>query len=114
MRISDWSSDVCSSDLATVQGSDAPGDRDRGATAQADDGGEERIGGRLFRPMGNGRPAVLHLLVPAIAAMGGQFGVMVDDGVQDRKSVVEGKRVTVSGELGWSRNITKKKISSNK
>src|SRR3546814_3507309 len=82
MRISDWSSDVCSSDLATVQGSDASGDRDRGATAQADDGGEERIGGRLFRPMGNGRPAVLHLLVPEIADMGGQFGIMVADGVQ--------------------------------
>src|SRR3546814_13062862 len=51
MRISDWSSDVCSSDL-------------------------------LFRPMGNGRPAVLHLLVPQIADMGGQFGILVADGVQ--------------------------------
>src|SRR3546814_15360819 len=31
--------------------------------------------------MGNGRPAVLHLLVPEIADMGGQFGIMVADGI---------------------------------
>src|SRR3546814_13858938 len=35
MRISDWSSDVCSSDLGCLNGSDAPGDSDAGTVETA-------------------------------------------------------------------------------
>src|SRR3546814_20012874 len=94
MRISDWSSDVCSSDLGRVarrrrKPGQPPGGHDAcvgagGAAGGAGDHGQpgavERGGGVFFRP-------------------------------SDRKSVVKGKSVSVRVDLG-GRRILKKKISN--
>src|SRR3546814_13275960 len=94
MRISDWSSDVCSSDLGGRGG--------RPAAA------------RLARRSGGADPAGLH----EVDARGGSGAVRLhrDGGGQshraaavgaDRKSVVVGQRVTVSVDLGGRRNLKK-------
>src|SRR3546814_20616906 len=81
MRISDWSSDVCSSDLSE----DGPLHR---RTDREDDARRE---GRATQPphqrLGIDRP---------------------DDARRDRKSVVEGKSVSVRVDLGGRRSIKKK------
>src|SRR3546814_1045625 len=107
MRISDWSSDVCSSDL-------------RAAQARSDftlRGGEEDLSAqclRIFCQMALGHdlahPAVL--LWHAMAGVGRAPGVAVRSGSTaflDRKSVVSGKGVSVRVDLGGCRFINKKK-----
>src|SRR3546814_15841078 len=93
MRISDWSSDVCSSDLARQP-----------ARRQAE--GELRPGpaGRSHRPQGaQGRLALVRgQLLPALPPGGAASG-------EDRKSVVSGKSVSVRVDLGGRRIIKKKK-----
>src|SRR3546814_18334441 len=87
MRISDWSSDVCSSDLIEVAGT--AGEvriRDISATGAMIDGieaGDDAIG--------------VDLLIEL-----------------DRKSVVEGKSVTVSVDLGGRRILKKKQRKSTR
>src|SRR3546814_15285738 len=99
MRISDWSSDVCSSDL--------------------DDGGA------TWRPTGDlgGSGPVITAADGMVwaATEGGRFLRSEDGGTtwtpyrppgsgrRDRKSVVEGKSVSVRGDLGGRRIINKKK-----
>src|SRR3546814_1979619 len=83
MRISDWSSDVCSSDLADMNGG----------------GGEPAVGlgmcaWRELRP---------------VHAECAPF--MVDQAARDRKRVVSGKSVSVRVDLGGRRIIKKKKKS---
>src|SRR3546814_17687761 len=94
MRISDWSSDVCSSDLQRVvrHGLRAQ----RGVLAGRGAGGRplRRLAGRgLFR----------------------RVDVQPGDRRQqgDRKSVVEGKSVSVRVDLGGRRIIKKKKKACN-
>src|SRR3546814_11462159 len=92
MRISDWSSDVCSSDLRR-------GERVRPLAAQRGEKGK-RIGDEGG--------------FAGLAAMrdgGEEGGVGFDE--QDRKSVVEGKRVSVRVDLGGRRSITKKNTNTS-
>src|SRR3546814_20668489 len=97
MRISDWSSDVCSSDLGTQAG--AAGDPARGVHGDLFDRrvdhrrigvGQERAGTRtaLARPPPGRRR-------------------------RDRKSVVWGTSVSVRVELGGGRSIKKNKKRSS-
>src|SRR3546814_20145057 len=91
MRISDWSSDVCSSDLAPVHGESSPqGPAD---TAQS-----------AVRIHAAQRPHVTFATGNHTVAC------------TDRKSVVEGKSVSVRVDLGGRRIIKKKKTkhSSNR
>src|SRR3546814_19973007 len=97
MRISDWSSDVCSSDLVEVV----------------------RVLAQILRhaPLG-----VLHVAAkPEDAVARDSLGrephaVQLECGaglvevarLEDRKSVVEGKSVSVRVDLGWRRIIKKK------
>src|SRR3546814_12602669 len=114
MRISDWSSDVCSSDLkrrplqVVLLGS-APLLIERGLT--------ESLAGRF---------ETLHLPHWSFAEMRAAFGYSLEDylyfgGIggparwlaRDRKSVLEGKSVSVRVDLGGPRNIKKKKNKKN-
>src|SRR3546814_11103493 len=92
MRISDWSSDVCSSDLAVERFGGEQMERGDGGVARADidPARVERVGEPararyVARPHGRRQP------------------------VRDRKSVVEGKSVSVRVDLGGRRIIKKKK-----
>src|SRR3546814_19804642 len=87
MRISDWSSDVCSSDLDGLAQSGLP-----------DAGGARWLLGQRAGP---------DALVVARARGRGQHQ-------RDRKSVVEGKSVSVRGDLGGRRIIKKKKKIQHK
>src|SRR3546814_17567268 len=105
MRISDWSSDVCSSDLVTA-GIDFAlaliAQMAGEAAAKAIQLGIEYDPAPPFNsgsPEGAG-PEVVEHLRPAMA-------LMLDQ--RDRKSVVEGKRVSVRVNLGGRSIITKKK-----
>src|SRR3546814_14899977 len=113
MRISDWSSDVCSSDLRTLHQLHVLGSRNfrhniltihfhRGNSCgkfgrkqlleSFATGGEEQI-----------TPIVTESrLSEGVAGVGSQYA-------KDRKSVVEGKRGSVRVDLGGRRIIKKKK-----
>src|SRR3546814_18080646 len=105
MRISDWSSDVCSSDLYM---------RVPDIAAQLD-----ALRGEACRPAARGMR-----LVVEIAQVEGQR-VALDTGIfqidrpvplgrhADRKRVVSGKSVAVRVDLGGRRNIKKQKHSNN-
>src|SRR3546814_18384510 len=118
MRISDWSSDVCSSDLIT----------DRVITS----GAVEMIDGvdySVARPRNVGQATLkgielstqyfLDFLPGALSGLGVQGAFTLADSkvggddtlagypLQDRQSVVEGKSVSVCVYLGGRRNITK-------
>src|SRR3546814_1749980 len=75
MRISDWSSDVCSSDLEP-----------------------KLLETQLSAILRAGAHGPVRILLPMISSVG-----------QDRKSVVEGKSVSVRVDLGGRRIIKKKK-----
>src|SRR3546814_19519413 len=116
MRISDWSSDVCSSDLAEEQLAELEGRTVRMQELQKVPGPDlvrrreqqtvlARDVGILigFRPARVGRRDVLgrrHALVGRPRN---------NDVGRDRKSVGKGKSVTVRGGLAGCRIITKKK-----
>src|SRR3546814_14674367 len=103
MRISDWSSDVCSSDLTAVFLGEAQ--RLREARQRVFRGGRGGLG--QPRQAVRGDQAAARGLRPLQRA--------VVDGVeerrlvvgQDRKSVVEGKRVAIRLDLGGLRIIKK-------
>src|SRR3546814_14210975 len=117
MRISDWSSDVCSSDLAFLKDRFVLVDyEESGPTGQrtfvgriAIDGEERSVSGR-----GNG------LISSVVVALRDACGVALDVADynehalgqgSDRKSVVSGKSVSVRVALG-GRRILKKKTQS--
>src|SRR3546814_16438427 len=77
LRISDWSSDVCSSDLESS-------DVNKQALEQ------------IRQDLGLDQPLIV------------QYGKWVWGAVRDRKSVVQGKSVSVRVDLGGRRIITKK------
>src|SRR3546814_15280935 len=109
MRISDWSSDVCSSDLAYSIPVDAR--RTYGRV-------ERRCCGWELNPPREWQPSTLephhtqhvdddlarHVDIPAMRSH--RSGAWE---ATDRKSVVEGKSVSVRVALGGSRSIKKKK-----
>src|SRR3546814_15926723 len=111
MRISDWSSDVCSSDLAcgagagacAARGGTAVHGRHRQSAARGGACGKGRIRPhRLSRD--DGRPGQDAAPQGAWRAAGGarQCGT-------ERKSVGSGKRVSVRVNLGGRRSFKKKK-----
>src|SRR3546814_11124357 len=117
MRISDWSSDVCSSDLigALVQGAriDAREGERTDERVVHDLEGEQRQRRRVRRL------ARIGLIIVGIDALNGRNverrRQIVDDRVeQDRKSVVSGKSVSVRVDLGGRGTIKKKQRSKNK
>src|SRR3546814_15663536 len=104
MRISDWSSDVCSSDLKDA-GVDAAVDR---IARRIELGRQRRQTARQAAP--KARQAVIDADLKdrrMIGTIGKAAGV---NGVADRKSVVSGKSVSVRVDLGGSRIIKKKKL----
>src|SRR3546814_16183077 len=98
MRISDWSSDVCSSDLAVER---AGGGRIEGVDrqrrfARARDAGDA----------GEGAERELRIDIPEVVGARALDGEVL---ARDGKSVVSGKSVSVSVDLGVRRLITKQK-----
>src|SRR3546814_14946668 len=94
MRISDWSSDVCSSDLpARCPGGIAP-------TLQGPGRDLQRL------RLGDRRRGTLRLRIAPRCA-----GLSRDRPGRDRKSVVSGKSVSVRVDLGGRRIIKKKKTT---
>src|SRR3546814_12498887 len=97
MRISDWSSDVCSSDLLDPETSR----NQRSACDGSRHPGPDSRPGRswsLDRILGE-RPRVGQDRSPTICG---------DRGDRDRKSVVSGKSVSVRVDIGGRRSIIKK------
>src|SRR3546814_14890726 len=110
MRISDWSSDVCSSDLAQrhhVVGCEHRVRPRRGGLQLA---ASAVAGGLVEVALQDPRPCVGQargqLVAVAAQALG---GVEVVAGAGDRKSGVEGKSVSVRVDLGGRRIINKKR-----
>src|SRR3546814_18264088 len=135
MRISDWSSDVCSPDLPPAPRSDRGADRGVGqgprwgaSVAQWRHAGRRRQRARNAVPgRRRGARRARHRL-PRIARARTRRHLWPDRRTQavardprrlqgfaeDRKSVVTGKRVSVRVDLGGRRIITKKKKNKNK
>src|SRR3546814_17254899 len=109
MRISDWSSDVCSSDLGVVHRIGRQERLDHVARAGEGRGAYrvelERAGGRVGDD--GDRRGGLGFFECRVGEVG-QALEQREVG-QDRKSVVEGKSVSVRGGLGGRRIIKKKK-----
>src|SRR3546814_20192811 len=107
MRISDWSSDVCSSDLldglVVPEGIDA----ELGVDAILEDGDLEREVAVAQHP-----PAMRATLIFAGCRLGS--GPLLGGGAvpagRDRQSVGEGQGVSVRGDLGGRRILKKKNI----
>src|SRR3546814_15041460 len=106
MRISDWSSDVCSSDLLPVEhladlvlaGELDVGDGD--AVAIANEGGDD---------LGIGEGGAVTVLHQGVFDFVHAAGDVFQQHQGDRKSVVSGKSVSVRLDLGGRRLIKKKK-----
>src|SRR3546814_18643439 len=96
MRIRDWSSDVCSSDLGEVQEGVGPDE-----LRVVDAAGARRHADRRVRR----RAAERHDV-----RVGDDVAVRLEE---DRKSVGSGKRVSVRVDLGGRRLITKKNNTQN-
>src|SRR3546814_18061896 len=106
MRISDWSSDVCSSDLLEQLVEGGPLDIALGAAAQLrlQRGVEVRARGFALHPALRIQPR--QLVAVALVAI---VADAVDHAHRDRKSVVMGKSGSVRVDLGGRRLINKKK-----
>src|SRR3546814_11729344 len=109
MRISDWSSDVCSSDLITLVGKTTADVPDMLMQTEdflddQDDGGMLQIGrtGEISRYRAIEGGHLYQAVAQAISA-----------GMQDRKSVVSGKSVSVRVALGGRRIIQTNKTESS-
>src|SRR3546814_18584763 len=101
MRISDWSSDVCSSDLATAQLAVEREERRAGGFAVVDPEAAAQLRRGDAAVRGFERAAGQHQrAVDAQRVVGGRA---------DRKSVVWGKSLAVRVDLGGRRFLKKKK-----
>src|SRR3546814_19993835 len=114
MRISDWSSDVCSSDLDTLGPDSAYGRRLRHVPAGRGQSGRAARRRVWCFPL---LPSFLRQFDPnpgrrfsAFEAGLRKAGLIID--YSDRKSVVKGKSVSVRVDLG-GRRIIKTKIQTN-
>src|SRR3546814_13575950 len=105
MRISDWSSDVCSSDLTFVGGKHPLSVVIEGNSS---DFGfrRKRLQGAGFRIEERGRAVRVRNGDAPVPRRKGE----IPDFPIDRKSVVEGKRVSVRVDIGGRRIINKKNI----
>src|SRR3546814_11751023 len=119
MRISDWSSDVCSSDLARAEGTVARHARPRpvrrtclrpapppGGGTGCHPGGPERRPARVPA----GRPDRARQDPVRLPCDRRDAGDGTSRDLPDRKSVVKGKSVSVSVEPGGCRILKKKKL----
>src|SRR3546814_20175626 len=116
MRISDWSSDVCSSDLDQLQGARAQSRQDALAAGrgQARGGGGDRRLEEAGTRRKAGSPAVGRGYFPACGRGDSARPCVTAAATSaqqttDRKSVVSGKSVSVRVDLGGSRIIKKTK-----
>src|SRR3546814_13015289 len=104
MRISDWSSDVCSSDLHQH----GCGGHEYGVRRMFDRH-HPRIGNVQHFPARTEDVEPCRLVVAGQEFEPAETPVMDAVFLQDRKSVVEGKGVSVRVDFGGRRIITKKK-----
>src|SRR3546814_7757036 len=95
MRISDWSSDVCSSDLELERGCGLSGGLSPSPAAT------ERLRRQVSLPSPNGRGRRSNFM----KWFGRKSAEASRRPVLDRKSVVQGKSVSVRVDLGGCRNI---------
>src|SRR3546814_15440565 len=104
MRISDWSSDVCSSDLRMI-----PGDKESwyAEWRRIADDNQERGDDEL--KSGHVRTAMNCWLRAADYYRQAEFWLRPDETRRKRKSVVSGKRGSARGALGGRRYIKKQK-----
>src|SRR3546814_19084230 len=110
MRISDWSSDVCSSDLFRLDA--------RQRTRRIAAGGADQVRRQALLVVEQNLEKVLRRQALVVGAQGKRLrrlneaartvGVFLEIH-SDRKSVVEGKSVSVRVDLGGRRSIKKKK-----
>src|SRR3546814_17687696 len=98
MRISDWSSDVCSSDLRRVRARDGDGHRDADDPLAPEEGPDAPIHETEMARMPD-RGGL---------GLGQKVEIAIGQRVRDRKSSVSGKSVSVRVDLG-ARPIIKKK-----
>src|SRR3546814_15716890 len=109
MRISDWSSDVCSSDLAGTTVTNAEGDTTKvgaGSISVADAAGNETAIGGTQVVVGGANPITISGDTGDITGLSNRDLNAAD---LDRKNVVSGKSVSVSVDLGGRPHINKKK-----
>src|SRR3546814_16376033 len=106
MRISDWSSDVCSSDLALVERPQEQTALGRLAHRRAHVGGLDPVVDRVAHQVGEG---VLDRLDDRLV----ELGVLTDHLEIGRASCRE-KRVSVRVDLGGRRIIKKKKTKKTR
>src|SRR3546814_16299971 len=110
MRISDWSSDVCSSDLGS---NTEPGCTQRSPAKRA-----RKRSRRWVQRMVKASPRLTCFIGGGIRTYPTRLASLFSPSVvsADRKSVVSGKSVSVRVDLGGSRIIKKKKqrITQNK
>src|SRR3546814_21039420 len=104
MRISDWSSDGCSSDLMDPGGGEASAYL---AAVASDLRGAAFVFAASELMHGQAEKLALDRIDPGLAALL-QIGQLVDV-MGDRKSVVSGKSVSVRVDLGGRRIIQNKK-----
>src|SRR3546814_19356231 len=102
MRISDWSSDVCSSDLLRQMEKSAPRNSGRGTCRAAIT--RQPMGEKRAMESGNLLNGTVTTLRTLFGAWNLFFGL-------DRKSVVSGKSVSVRVALGGGRIIKKNKTA---
>src|SRR3546814_11141557 len=107
MRISDWSSDVCSSDLYVASRKNEPVDGRLAWLFWIAQGVGVLVKGPITPLI-----SVLTVLVLFVFERDGQWLKKLKP-ARDRKSVVEGKSVSVRVDLGGRRLIKKKKIMIN-
>src|SRR3546814_20026225 len=113
MRISDWSSDVCSFDLELNMSEDIEAamaaDIHRGdqSAAAATDKVRDYFSG--YKSITNWEEQSIERTCEVRAAVAAEITGAVEE--VDRKSVVSGKRVSVRVDLGCGRIMTQKKIT---
>src|SRR3546814_14604564 len=111
MRISDWSSDVCSSDLLSLQFLVLDDDEQQAMLMRQPAGGaDHQVGaGRVgeFGEQDDQRAPV----EPGAPRREREGEIVFDRGI-DRKSVVEGESVSVRVDLGGGQIIKKQKMTA--
>src|SRR3546814_19393961 len=113
MRISDWSSDVCSSDLHRArdfdlgavhpQRIDALVEQSRLDVLEVDAARLRAV--RIVDARMSGDPLQRLEAQPMLVPLAGQCGVVTDGWPEDRQSVVEGTRLSVDVDIAGSSHI---------
>src|SRR3546814_17191480 len=111
MRISDWSSDVCSSDLAAPDLAEKGAGVDRERQGRTDPGVDRQPEDRQAEEEDE-QDAQQRCALDQVDIGPGEQPQRRE--ARDRKSVVSGKSVSVRVDLGGGRTIKKKKKESHK